>query len=202
MTISLNPYVQTNAAGSFVIESDGLIIGTAYPDPATRYALAHGWLATTETLPMWGGVAISESIPSHAVSTNPRDELGSVIARSTALANITGFSVYDQDYAMVNTPQSPVPLADLGGHVNFFRVGCGQRVALEIDPTLVSLEGGLITQAVTWDFTNQKIIAGAGPFPGKILMIKVGNSMAAVRNATTGFVSWNRGAAAAVVLLQ
>jgi hypothetical protein len=200
MSIALNPYVQTNAAGSFYIESDGLIVGTAYPDPATRYALTHGWLATTETLPMWGGVGISENIPSHAGAV-PRDELGGAIGRATATGNLTGFSVYDQNYAGLNTPQSPVPCVDLGGQVNFYRIGCGARIALEIDPTLVSLETGLINQAVGWDFANQKIIAGSG-FPGKVLLVKAAGSYTAVRNATTGFVTWNRNAAAAVVLLQ
>jgi hypothetical protein len=202
MTITFNPYVQTSALGSFYIESDGLIVGTAYPDPAARYALAGGWLATTETLPMFGGVGISENIPQEqtAPPTHADVSLGPIVARATATANLTGFSTFDQNYAGVNTPQSPVPLTDLGGQVNFYRLGCGIRLALAIDPTLVSLEGGLTTQAVAWDFTNQKIIAGTG-FPGKILAVKSAGCYVPVRNTTTGFVDWNRNGAAAVVLL-
>jgi hypothetical protein len=201
MTIAFNPYVQTNAAGSFYIESDGLIVGTAMPDPAARYALSGGWLATTETLPMWGGVAISENVPQEPPS-HPVVALGSIIARATAYANLTGFSVYDQNYAAVNTPQSPVPCTDLGGQVNFYRFGSGARVALEIDPTLVSLEGGLVTAQVSWDFANQKIIAfSTTAVPLKILGIKVGGCYTATRSGTTGFVTWNRNAAAAVCLL-
>jgi hypothetical protein len=201
MTIALNPYVQTTAAGSFYIESDGLIVGTAFPDPAARYALAGGWLATTETLPMWGGIGISENVPQEPHG-HPVVALGSICARATAYANLTGFSVYDQNYAAVNTPQSPVPCTDLGGEVNFYRFGSGARVALEIDPTLVSLEGGLITAQVSWDFVNQRIIAFATTaVPVKILSIKATGCYTATRNAGTGFVTWNRNAAAAVCLL-
>src|ERR1700746_1284644 len=111
---SFNPYVQTNAAGMFTIESDGLIVGTAYPDPAARFALSGGWLAQAETLPMFGGVGISETIPTErstapATPTRPDIALGSVIGRAADYAHLTGFSVFDQNYAAVNTPQSPVP---------------------------------------------------------------------------------------------
>jgi hypothetical protein len=212
--MQLNPYVQTNAPGMFNIESDGLIVGTAYPDPAARFALSGGWLAQSETLPMWGGVGISEHVPAErlaAVTANPPNvptapagradvSLGGFIGRATADANLTGFSVFDQNYAAINSPQSPVPCTEKGGLVNFYRLGCGIRVALAIDPTLVSLEGGLINAAVAWDYTNQKIIAGSG-FPGKILAIKTVNCMVPVYSSGTGFITWNYNGAAAVVLL-
>jgi hypothetical protein len=199
MNIPFSPYAQTNVTGSFAIDASGLIVGTLFPDPAARYQLSGGYLASTETLPMWGGVGISESIPSEAANV-PRTELGSVIARATATANLIGFSVYDQNYAWVNSPSSPVPSGNTYGLVNFARVGSLQRVILEIDPTLVSLETGLVNAAVGWDFTNQKIIAGTG-FPGKILGIKSNNCMSATYNATSGALTWNRNAAAAIVLL-
>lgn len=206
-SIAFNPYLQTNAAGMFTIESDGLIVGTAFPDPAARFALSGGWLAAAETLPMFGGVGISESVPTErstapATPTRPDIALGSVIARATAVANHTGFSVFDQNYAAVNTPQSPVPVVGSGGLVNFYRFGSGARVALAIDPTLVTLEGGLVTQQVTWDFTNQKIIAFAvNALPVKIIAIKSSGCMVPVYNAGTGFVTWNYNGAAAVCLL-
>jgi hypothetical protein len=93
-----------------------------------------------------------------------------------------------------------VPQTSNGGLVNFYRIGSGARVALAIDPTLVSLEGGLVTQAVAWDYTNQKIIAGTG-FPGRILAIKATNCMVPVYNSGSGFVTWNYNGVAALVLL-
>ena len=209
--IAFNPYVQTSAAGSFVIESDGFIVGTAMPDPATRFALAGGWLATTETLPMFGGIAISESVPTErttapATPTRPDIVLGGVIARATTLAagagSVTGFSVFDQNYAAVNTPQSPVPTVGSGGMVNFYRLGSGARVALAIDPALVTLEGGLITQQVSWDFSAQRIIAFAtNALAVKILQIKSSNCMRPIYTAGTGFTTWNYNDAAALCVL-
>jgi len=63
--------------------------------------------------------------------------------------------VFNQDHAMVNSPQSPVPLAGSGMLVNFFRLGSGARIAVACDPSLVSLEGSVITSQVSWDFHNQ-----------------------------------------------
>lgn len=201
--IQFNPVIQTTAAGMFTIESDGFIAGTAMPDPATRFALSGGWLAETETLPMFGGVAISENIPQERPPVNRADvALGGIIARATAEANLTGFSVFDQNYAAVNTPQSPVPTTPSGGLVNFYRLGSGARVALAIDPTLISLEGTLITSQVSWDFINQKIIAFAtNALPVRVLQIKQNNCMVPVYNSGTGFVTWTYNGAAALCLL-
>lgn len=211
MNLAFNPYIQTNAPGMFTIESDGLIVGTAYPDPAARFALAGGWLASTETLPMFGGVGISENVPTEPGTTGPPTlpltPLGGSIVRATAepgtaAGTLTGFSVFDQNYAAVNNPQSPVPQVGNGGLVNFYRLGSGARVALAIDPTLISLEGGVITQQVSWDFTNQKIIAFAtAALPVKILQVKSTGCMVPVYSSTTGFVTWNYNGAAAVCLL-
>ena len=209
--IAFNPYLQTNAAGQFTIESDGLVVGTAYPDPSTRFALAGGWLATTETLPMYGGIAISELIPTErttapATPTRADIALGSVIARATTLAagagSCTGFSVFDQNYAAVNTPQSPVPTVGSGGLVNFYRLGSGARVALAIDPALVTLEGGLITQQVSWDFSAQRIIAFAtNAIAVKVISIKSANCMRPIYTAGTGFTTWSYNDAAAICVL-
>ena len=88
--IAFNPLLQTNAAGMFTIESDGFVVGTAMPDPAVRFQLAGGWLATTETLPMYGGLAISENIPQERPPVSRTDiALGGIIARGT-VAPATG----------------------------------------------------------------------------------------------------------------
>jgi len=201
--IAFNPYVQTNAGGMFNIESDGLIVGTAYPDPAARFALSGGFLASTETIPMFGGVGVGENIPQERPPvTRPDVALGGSIIRATAYTNLTGFSVFDQNYAAVNTPQSPVPSVGSGGLVNFYRFGSGARVALAIDPTLISLEGGLITQQISWDFTNQKIIAFATTALNvRILAVKAAGCMVPTYNSGTGLITWNYNGAAAVCLL-
>lgn len=158
-TVSINPLKTTTAAGSFGVDSEGFIQGTALNDPAVRYALSGGVLADSETLPMWGGVGISEEI---AVSGAPT---GGGIKRATGLTGataLTGFSVFDQNNAAINSPQSPVPLSASGMQVNFYRFGSGARIAVAADPSLIGIEGDIITQAVSWDFNNQRLIPEVG----------------------------------------
>ena len=124
-----------------------------------------------------------------------------MVNRATAAANLTGFSVFDQNYAAVNTPQSPVPCVGSGGLVNFYRLGSGARVALAIDPTLITLEGTPLRLRVQWDFTNQKIIAFATTVTGKGWRIRVNQLYGQHSSAGTGFTTWNYNGAAAVCLL-
>jgi hypothetical protein len=147
---TINPFLTTNAAGSFSVQSEGYVQGEVMPDPSIRNWLAGGNYAAGQTLPMYGGVAISERI-------NAGAELGGNISYATAIANLTGFSTFNQAFSFVNTPQSPVPLASPGQTIPFYRLGSMARICLAIDPSLISLSGGLITQQVSWDFNNQRI---------------------------------------------
>ena len=152
--ITFNPVVTTNALGSFNVTTAGYIQGFALDQPAARYWLSGGTLATSESLPMWGGLPIVESIPTIG-TTLPRIELGGLITRATALTGaggITGWSVFDQQYAAINSPQSPVPLVGTGGQVNFYRTGSGARIAVACDPALASTEGSAINKATTWSW--------------------------------------------------
>ncbi len=151
-TFSLSPMLTSNGIGSFSVQSDGLVQGTAFDDPAVRFYLAQGSLASTETLPMWGGVAITENI-----LNSTGDALGASVARATAVANITGFSTYNQATAWLTSPQSEAPSASVGMTVPFFRLGSGARLAVAADPSLVSLQTGAINQNVSWDFNNQRL---------------------------------------------
>jgi hypothetical protein len=151
--ITFNPVLTTNAFGSFNIKTDGYIQGMALDNPAARYFLSGGILAGTETLPMWGGLPIVESIATPSATT-PRTELGGIITRATAMtgAGITGWSVFDQQYAAINSPQSPVPLVGTGGQVNFYRSGCEARIAVACDASLASTDGDAINLASTWQW--------------------------------------------------
>ncbi len=175
MTIAsppFNPYVTTNALGSFSVTSEGYVAGTALNDPAVRFALSGGVLAAAETIPMFGGVGIYEDVPTpgYPTVTAPSDTLGTVVGRATTLAAATtgqlvGFSVFDQAHAMVNTPQSPVPVVGNGGPVNYYRFGSGARIALPCVASLASLEAGPTTAQVSWDFVNQQVVPYAAAFP-------------------------------------
>jgi len=160
-TITFNPIITTVASGSFQVSSEGFIAGTMIDDPAIRNQLAGGYLASTDALPMWGGVGVNLGIPGAAGT--PLPNLGPSVARATTISAtgaagaLQGFSVFNQDHAMINSPQSPVPLASAGMLVNFFRLGSGARIVVACDPALASLESSPETQQVSWDFGAQQL---------------------------------------------
>lgn len=196
--ISINPSLTTNAAGSFNVQSLGFIQGLALDDPAVRNELAGGYLGAAETVPMWGGVAIEELIAAVTESRGPS------IKRATTNPLLTGFSVFNQNHAAINTPQSPVPLTPSGMLVNFYRLGSGARIPLKIDPALVTLEGEIITTQVSWDFANQQIIAydgGVGALDVRVLEVALGNSLTVTYDAGTGFATWNTSGNVAIVVI-
>jgi len=180
--ITINPY-QTSVgnAGLFTAKSDGLRQGTAYPDPSTRHRLRGGLLATTETLPMWGGVGVFANVPGG--SGNPSYTLGPIVGRALSLNDaakpLAGFSVFDQAYNMITSPQSPVPLIGPSGQVNWYPLGSLARIAVACDPILVDLRGGPIGAQVSWDFTNQLLI----PFEGTLTV------SSGTYNNTTGVIT-------------
>lgn len=161
-TLNINPLPTTVAAGTFIITTAGYIVGTALNDPAVRFALAGGLLGPNETLPMWGGVGINETTtPVASTGSFPLPNLGGYITRATTLTagnsgQLTGFSVFDQAHAMLNTPQSPVPLALNGMSVNYYRLGSGARIAVGIDAGFgAAILNGSIAQQCSWDFNDQ-----------------------------------------------
>lgn len=170
MSITLNPIVTSNAAGLFGTTWQGLIQGTAFADPSARNALAGGVLAATETLPMWGGVGISENVPASPLV--PAGTFGGAIKRATLLTGsvaLTGFSVFDQNHSAINTPQSPVPLVGAGATMNLYRLGSGARIAVAADPVLASLEGGIINAQVSWDFAQQRLIPYVAAYNANVI---------------------------------
>ena len=172
--ITFNPQATSNAAGLFNTNSNGFTQGDAQDDPAVKFALVGGILDAGASAPIWGGLPISESIPAAG-----KPVLGSTIDLATTHANITGWSVFNQAFQGITTPQSNAPTYQPGQSVNFYRVGSGARIPLPIDPALVSLDGGLITQQVSWDFTAQQIIAydGTHVLPVKILQVSTANNL-------------------------
>lgn len=190
-SISINPMVTTNAAGLFSTNSNGLTQGDAFADPAVKFALAGGVVAAGATSPIWGGQPISESIP--AASTQPgAGILGSTINNATALANTTGIAVVNQAFQGITTPQSNAPTFSAGMSVNYYRFGSGARIPLRINPALVSLDGGLVTQQVSWDYTNNWITTydGTNAFPVKILSISTSGNKSVAYSAVANTANW------------
>lgn len=190
--ISINPMQTTNATGSFGVDWDGGFQGVAMPDPATRNALAHGLLDPSETLPMWGGRAVSEylgGVPGGAVK-----EFGSTITSPTTVGGITGFSTFDQAHAAIATPQSPVPLTYSGGDVMFYRLKSGARLWL---PAALNLSvaglaaGASVNTQVSWDFVGRQAV----PY---VAAYNANTPTAASYNGTTGYLTLTFSAAPAV----
>lgn len=190
--VTINPALTSNAAGTFNAQSGGLIQGQAYPDPSTRFRLREGILSSLETLPMWGGVGITELVPGAA--GGPIGALGPIVRRATALTGslpLTAFSVFDQAYGMINSPQSPVPLIGSGGQVMSYRLGSKARLAVACDPVLLDLQGGPINADVSWDFGNQQLAPYASTTltSGPASYPTAATISSGTYNATTGAVS-------------
>ena len=184
-TIPYNPYGQIGGnSGLFNVSANGVRQGTAYADPSTRYRLRAGILAQTETLPMWGGVGVYANVPGGGPpAATPNPAMGTVVGRATGptgTLRLVGFSVFDEAYGMVTTPQSPVPLAASGMQVNYYPLGSLARIALPCDPSIVSLRGTTVdAPTLGWDYTNQLLIPVLG----------AQSISSGTYNSTTGLVS-------------
>lgn len=180
-SLTYNPYTTTVAQGMFNVQSNGLKQGTAYPDPSTRNALRGGYLDSGETLPMWGGVGIYMDVP--GTVGQPNVAFGTKMGRADSLTGskaLAGFSVFDQNYSMVTTPQNTVPISVSGQQVNVYALGSRARIAVACDPILIDLFGLPIGTAVSWDFVNQLLV----PFIASALTISSGTY-----NNTTGVIT-------------
>ena len=164
--VPYSPFATTNSPGSFNVDSTGLVIGMAYDDPTSRNWLAGGVLATSETLPMWGGVAISEAVP--GLAGGPVIPLGPFVTRAASLTSTTnpldGFSVYGQAHHMIASPSSQAPVSVGGQGVHFYRMGTRARIAVTCSASLASLRGQSILNQVSWDFVNQQLIPAVAAY--------------------------------------
>lgn len=197
--ITLNPALVTNAPGTFYVSSDGYVQGTMEDDPVTRFALASGIVATNATSPMWGGMGITDSLANPATVSQ---SLRTTLALATSQANLTGFTVFNQATAMIQTTQSPVPLAAAGMGINFFRFGSGARIAVACSNAVAAaFEGGASNQALYWDYTNQVLLNAPGgtAIAAKIIDVNVGNSKIVSYNSGTGFATWTNNGSCAVI---
>ena len=168
--INLQPAITTNASGLFSVTENGLIQGTAYDQPAIRYQLDGGIVDPSLTAPMYGGMGVYNNVPlSTAGSTTASETLGGYTGPATSITanaakTLVGFSVFDQGYNGIITPQSPVPLYTPGQTINFYPTGSGARIAVQCLASLVSLDGGIITPQVSWDYVGQQLVPYAAPY--------------------------------------
>lgn len=70
---------------------------------------------------------------------------------------------------MVQTSTSEVPVALNNMSVHFYRLGTGARIAVAVDPALISLQGDIISTQVSWDFGGQKLVQGQAAFAANVI---------------------------------
>lgn len=204
-TISFNPYTTLSPSNTFLLETQGYVEGLPYDDTVARLWLMEGMLASTETLPMWGGQPVGEQIN---VAGSGADALGPTLVRAISQATVTGFSTFMQMMHMVITPGGTVPLAGSNNSVGFFRLGTNQRLAVQLDPALVTTvtgAGDLVNAlALYWDPTNHRVtLTTSGNFalPTSVRLLSINtNSKIVNYNSGTGAVTWTAGNAGILLI--
>jgi hypothetical protein len=197
--ITINPALVTNAPGSFYASSTGYVQGVQLDDPAKRYSLLSGIVSPSATTPMWGGEGVTVSLPTAGTEAG---EIGAVLTLATAQSNLNGFTVFNQSSAMIQSPQSPVPLAPAGGAINYVLIGSRARITVACSNTIAAaLAGGAINAALYWDYTNQVLLNAPGgtAIPVLVVDVNVGNSQIVTYNSGTGFATWTRNGSTAVI---
>lgn len=198
--ITINPALMTNALGGFAVSSEGYVQGFALDDPAIRNELAAGIVSPAAANPIWGGSGITESLPTAGTEA---DSVGSILALATAQANLTGFTVFNQSAAMLQSAQSPAPLAPAGGGINFYRLGSGARIAVACSAGVAAaLAAGAVNQALYWDYANQLLLNAPGGTAIGVKVVSVdavGRSQVVAYNGGTGLATWNRAGFTAII---
>ena len=119
------------------------------------------------------------------MKSSPR---GSTIRRAVSLAELEGFTVFNQAHNGLTTPQSPVPLYASGMSVSFYRLGSNMRVPLKASVQVVALgtAGASVKTALAWDFVNDRVTtAAAAAFAGSDIATSSVTYSNGVATATT-----------------
>lgn len=199
MAVAFNPMQTLSGSNSFQLQSQGYIQGAFMDDPVSRMWLRSGIVSASLSQPLWGGLPIVESVPSEG--NNLQTKQG-VITLATTAAEITGWTVFNRAHSMLITPGNPVPQADSGMSIAYLRNNSNIRIPVKVDPALVStLEGGSVIQQVSWDFTNNQLIAFATTALNVLIEDINANSKIVEYNSSTNTLTWSYGPAALIQIL-
>ncbi|CAI3954099.1 unnamed protein product [Commensalibacter communis] len=191
------PFGTTVAQNSFQTDSTGFIQGMMAVDPAARNNLVAGRIKPDDNNVYYGGLPIIENVAELKPSGTP------VIQLATAVADIIGFTVFNQTNNLFLFGANTVPVTHNGGTINFLRFGSNARIALPCDPALRKYLNTPVSQAyVSWDFTKNQLIAGSesSNIPVRLLDMNFQSNVVAVDSATQN-VTWNTQGTCALVLL-
>jgi hypothetical protein len=207
MSLTYNPAAVTVAANLFNSTTDGAVQGFYQDDPAIRYQLRSSVLAPSQSTAIWGGCGITVTLPTVGnVAGDSASSLKAWIKLATAVANLTGFTVWNQSLATVLNPSvtAPIPLAangdgtNPGGAINFFELGSNAQIWVQCTSAVATtLAGGAINQTVYWDYTNQRLATtGTGAISVKVVDLVLNNNALVVNSAGTG---WTTNGSAALI---
>ena len=198
--VNVNYMPTTQPFGTFTDSTQGFYQGDFVDDSSSYQWLAAGQIASSVSQPIWGGMALTES-----VSSAGEGNLGNQITLATSASNVTGISTFLKNGAAVLTAGlSNVPLLSTSQTVNFFRFGSQARIKVAVLGSYVAtLEGAGINQTLYWDPALQQLTAEATggsfalPATTKVLAVNT-NSKVVNYNSGTGAVTWATGAVAII----
>ena len=199
-TITLTPMQTTGVPDSFLLLTDGFVAGTFLDDPAVRYQLEGGVVSSSQSTPLWGGLPLTLGIPALG-GGGASSGLGPTVVAAASNAAINAWCLFNQAANGIIAPGSNVPQYGSGMTVNFARPGSNMRIVLPVVSSLVNtLIGQEPNYQVSWDFTNNRIMAysgGVGALPVQIEFVNT-NSKIVSYNSGTGQTTWTDNAAVAV----
>lgn len=143
---------------SFTLDTTGYIQGNYEDDPTTKNWMLTGVVDPDATQPFWGGVAVSELIPTIDQNNKP-NTLKLATSNSAVTTGIMGFTVFNQANNMILVSGSSVQQALAGMNISYFRLKSNARIPVKCDAGLAAaLDNGGTNQQVSWDLQRQMLV--------------------------------------------
>lgn len=217
-TVSINPQVQSNFAGTFFKSSTGYTQGDTLADPAIRYSLRKGIVDLAAASPLYGGLAITEKLAPGLTGgafpfTGESHELQSILTEAANVtagdaAGYTGFTTYQQATAMIQSAQGRVPVAAVGMAINFYRSKSGARLVVKALAAAVAAWAAGVDDPTTiyWDTVLRQVTNASGgnsigPLPNVTLDALDTFANSRVVSLSGGFYNWLETGSTAVIVI-
>jgi hypothetical protein len=189
-------YQTTVANNTFLLNTDGFIVGTLYGKFPDRYAIEGGVVASTQATPLYGGLPLTLAVTAPTIQGS--SGLGERATLATAQTNIDGWSVFDQGAAGIISGFSNVPLYYVNTSINFVRSGF---LVLPVNPAAVNtIAGGASNQNIFWNFTQNYVdITGTGALGFQIIALSTNSKTVTYAAGPPITANWNGSGSVIVV---
>jgi hypothetical protein len=169
------------------------------PDEVANTSLRSGFVAPSQKSPLWGGMAVTVSVPGSGLPAS----LGAMLSLSSATSNIAGFTTFTQSDRMSTSAENSVPQAragdgtNPGGAINFFLLKSRARLWVQCSKdAAAALDGGSVTPTVYWDYRNQRLITRPNESPISVAVLRLSTGAQVV---TRSGDSWDYSGCAALI---